>query len=188
MPFLKVLFPDRTLKKFKIKHGMTIGRGRKNLLQVDDSSISRQHIQLLIQTNSQVVALDLGSSNGIKINGKRVSQKILNHKDIIVIGATHLLYLEKTQGEIIDLNDPDLVDRTGTQLISEESLNPPQPDLSTLLETEWEEENKEDLGKTNAFLKTERLPLKKENEKDWDIDALLASENPELIDLFLDED
>lgn len=188
MPFLKVLFPDRTIKKFKIKHGMTLGRGRRNLLQIEDSSISRHHAQFLVQPDQQVRVIDLGSSNGIKVNGKRVHEQILKHKDIVIIGATHLLYLEKTQGEILELKDLENEERSGTRVLSEEALATPKADLSELLETEIENTDQEDLGKTHAFVKTERLPLKKEKPKDWDIDDLLASENPELIDLFLDED
>jgi len=63
----------------------TIGRTPDNDLQIDASFVSRHHAVLLIQ-GQQTVIEDLNSTNGVFVNGQRVSRELLNDGDQVMIG------------------------------------------------------------------------------------------------------
>jgi len=67
---------------------ITIGRGPGVDLAFDDSAMSRQHA--VIELDDEVFQLqDLGSTNGLRVNGNRVHVHTLKHGDRIELG-THL--------------------------------------------------------------------------------------------------
>ena len=65
----------------------TIGRSRDCDLVVDDPNISRHHAELRADGDSWRVA-DLGSTNGVKINRRRVDEGLLKSGDRITLGLT----------------------------------------------------------------------------------------------------
>lgn len=66
--------------------------GRKNTdIILNDPMISRQHATIEIY-NQKAMIKDLGSSNGILYNGKRVKIVILNNGDKIQLGETIIRY------------------------------------------------------------------------------------------------
>jgi len=66
---------------------VTIGRSRDCDITVEDANISRRHAELRPKDESWVVA-DLGSTNGIKVNSRRVEQAVLRHGDKLTLGLT----------------------------------------------------------------------------------------------------
>ena len=64
---------------------------------LDDSRVSRSHCRIDIDKNGCCSFLDLGSSRGSKINGKKVAKWPLNLNDQIAIGST-ILSLEVDSG------------------------------------------------------------------------------------------
>lgn len=75
---------------------LTIGREEGNSIQVNDERVSRFHLKIKHQDEG-VVLTDLGSTNGTKVNGERVTLKKLRHGDMIQIGRTCLLYGSRDQ-------------------------------------------------------------------------------------------
>ena len=71
---------------FGSKSELTIGRGEKNDISLDGLQISNRHARLL-KSNSGIVIEDLKSSNGIYLNGKRLSKHVLTPEDAVQIGA-----------------------------------------------------------------------------------------------------
>ncbi len=71
---------------------MTIGRHRNNGLVLEDSTLSRHHVELIPGAEGCVLR-DLGSRHGTFVNQKRVSERVLQHGDSIQIGSSMLLYL-----------------------------------------------------------------------------------------------
>jgi hypothetical protein len=65
----------------------TIGRSRDCDLVLDDPNISRRHAELRSDGGSWRIA-DLGSTNGIKVNRRRVDQAVLRTGDRITLGVT----------------------------------------------------------------------------------------------------
>ena len=71
-----------------------IGRSSECSLAVDDPLVSRRHARLRVSA-SAVVAEDLGSRNGIVVNGERVMGAVaLEHLDAIHVGSQELVLLE----------------------------------------------------------------------------------------------
>lgn len=69
---------------------VTIGRGNANDLVLNDSSVSRFHAVLKL-TDGAVVIADRGSTNGVMLNGERISgESELKNGDIAVLGRYHL--------------------------------------------------------------------------------------------------
>lgn len=69
---------------------VTIGRGNANDLVLNDSSVSRFHAVLKL-TDGAVVIADRGSTNGVMLNGERISgESELKNGDVAVLGRYHL--------------------------------------------------------------------------------------------------
>jgi type II secretory pathway predicted ATPase ExeA len=93
-PELEVLHSGRPVSRLTLKPGrLIIGRAEDAGLRLDSQFVSRQHCQL-ITTGEQTFVEDLGSTNGILVNGKRRQLQRLASQDQIVIGDHTLIYLE----------------------------------------------------------------------------------------------
>ena len=68
-----------------------IGRSRECDLRVTDGNASRRHAEIA-QEGSVYVLVDLGSTNGTELNGRRVTRQELADGDRITIGATDLVF------------------------------------------------------------------------------------------------
>jgi hypothetical protein len=68
-----------------------IGRSRDCDVVVSDANVSRRHAELRRDENAWHV-IDLGSTNGVKVNGRRVDQVALRDGDRITIGVTDLTF------------------------------------------------------------------------------------------------
>lgn len=69
----------------------TIGRTPDNDLQIDASFISRHHAVLLLN-GQQTILEDLNSTNGVHVNGHRISREILNDGDLVMIGKARFRF------------------------------------------------------------------------------------------------
>jgi hypothetical protein len=70
---------------------VTIGRSRDCDVTLDDANVSRRHAELRREGAAWVVA-DLGSTNGVKVNGHRVHERPLQPGDEIVLGLERLTF------------------------------------------------------------------------------------------------
>jgi hypothetical protein len=68
-----------------------IGRSRECDFMLDDPNVSRQHAELRREGDVWVVA-DLGSTNGVKVNGSRVNEAELGTGDEITLGLARLSF------------------------------------------------------------------------------------------------
>ena len=74
-------------------HRTVVGRSRESDVRVDDGNVSRRHFELVQEDPSTWVVVDLGSTNGTEVNGRRVSgRKALRDGDRITIGSTELVF------------------------------------------------------------------------------------------------
>ena len=71
--------------------GLTIGRSRECGLVLDDPNVSRRHAELRPEGAGWSVA-DLGSTNGITVNGSRVERALLEPGDEIALGRSRLTF------------------------------------------------------------------------------------------------
>jgi hypothetical protein len=68
-----------------------IGRAREADVQIADPNVSRKHAELR-REGAGFVIVDLGSTNGIEVNGRRVKRARLESGDRIGIGQTELIF------------------------------------------------------------------------------------------------
>jgi hypothetical protein len=68
-----------------------VGRGAEADLRLPDTGVSRRHAELHLQDGA-VTLVDLSSTNGTTVNGRRVDRARLTDGDRIGVGATVLVY------------------------------------------------------------------------------------------------
>jgi FhaA, N-terminal domain/FHA domain len=84
-----------TLEVNGIRHpleppGVVIGRGSQADLRIDDPGVSRRHAEFRVQPGPHplVSIVDLGSTNGTVVNGRRVQHAILDDGAVVQLGGT----------------------------------------------------------------------------------------------------
>ena len=60
---------------------------------LEDDKVSRKHARLIVQVGVVEVE-DLGSRNGVHINGTRVLRRVLRDGDVLLIGRTEMRFVE----------------------------------------------------------------------------------------------
>jgi hypothetical protein len=105
-----VYSPDRAARKLEMpadrRQALLLSEGRRNVLSGDrvvigrsrecdvvlsDPNVSRRHAELRRDENGWH-AVDLGSTNGVKVNGRRVDQVVLRDGDRITVGVSDLIF------------------------------------------------------------------------------------------------
>jgi len=81
------------IREFELDEGrFVIGRADTCELPLDDPLASRQHA-VLVTTIDQVTLEDLGSRNGVTVNGERIKgSRVLRPGDVIVIGKNEMTF------------------------------------------------------------------------------------------------
>ncbi|MDF2443512.1 MAG: hypothetical protein JWR01_1715 [Subtercola sp.] len=79
-------------KRYPITRSRTIiGRGREADITVEDTGISRKHIEILWDGRRAEVR-DLDSTNGSQLNGQAVSRAVVEPDSVIQIGRTRVVF------------------------------------------------------------------------------------------------
>src|SRR6202045_2254765 len=74
-------------EKFPIQGNSSIGPSSKNLIVIESQKVSRRHALINVQNVGEFWLIDLGSSNGTFLNGRRLHQPVrLCDQDQIIIG------------------------------------------------------------------------------------------------------
>jgi Protein of unknown function (DUF3662)/FHA domain len=68
-----------------------IGRGADTDLRIDDPGISRHHAELR-RSGGDVTVVDLGSTNGVLVDGQRVDEQRLRDGATVTMGSTRLTF------------------------------------------------------------------------------------------------
>jgi len=76
---------------------ISIGRSVDNDIRLAHTLVSRHHCRIEVAAEA-VWAIDLGSANGTKVNGERITRRILEPGDKLQVGGVHI-QLEPEQGE-----------------------------------------------------------------------------------------
>ena len=70
---------------------VVVGRSRDCDLVVEEPNLSRRHAELMREDGTWQIA-DLGSTNGVKVNGRRVDRAALRQGDRITVGVTEFTF------------------------------------------------------------------------------------------------
>jgi pSer/pThr/pTyr-binding forkhead associated (FHA) protein len=73
------------------EHPITIGRRPESNIVLADPNVSRNHAEIRPQGESFMLT-DLGSTNGSKVNGVRVEQRLLVDGDELTFGNTRFRF------------------------------------------------------------------------------------------------
>jgi hypothetical protein len=81
--------------------GIVVGRGNDADLRVNDPGVSRRHVEFRVTEDAngpRVTVHDLGSTNGVLVNGRRVEDATLTDGAEIRIGNSVLVFHQRTEG------------------------------------------------------------------------------------------
>lgn len=81
------------IREYKLENERTtVGRKPHNDIHLEDPTVSGEHAVFLKLKNFYVE--DLGSTNGVILNGKRITKRQLNNGDVVRIGRHEFKFLE----------------------------------------------------------------------------------------------
>jgi FHA domain-containing protein len=78
------------------KRRVVIGRSKDCDIQVSDPNVSRRHAEIR-QEGSAYWVVDLDSTNGTEVNGRRLKRAKLRSGDTITVGSTQLVFQRETR-------------------------------------------------------------------------------------------
>jgi len=73
------------------KRRVVLGRSRECDIQIEDANVSRRHAELR-QEGTSFWIVDLDSTNGIEVNGRRVQRAKLDPGDTFTVGSTEVTF------------------------------------------------------------------------------------------------
>lgn len=95
-------------ERWLLKEDVTIiGRGSESHIVVDDSGVSRRHLELRV-TPTGVIATDLGSTNGTFVEGNKIDAATLLDGNLITIGRTEIMFWTHAD-DSLDTPDEDIL-------------------------------------------------------------------------------
>jgi hypothetical protein len=100
-----------------------LGRGPKSTVVLDDSLVSRTHAKIIVQRGAVTIE-DMGSANGVLVNGERVEQtRTIGNGDRVVLGQQSFTLSLQAAG--VMRSEPRVLART---LSGARESMPPEPD------------------------------------------------------------
>ncbi len=85
----RLLLPDNRI--FELSGACSLGRGADNSVRLASDHVSRNHAIIQIQGKGEFWLVDLGSSNGTTLNGRRLSRPVpLKHGDVIEMAGSRI--------------------------------------------------------------------------------------------------
>jgi len=91
MPKVIVTGPDMNPREFEISSEMTLGRNAGNDINLQEEKASRRHCRFR-PDGEHIYVEDLQSSNGTKLNGRKITSCVLKHGDTITIGQHTIVF------------------------------------------------------------------------------------------------
>jgi hypothetical protein len=73
------------------KRGVVLGRSRECDIQIEDANVSRRHAELR-QEGTAFWIVDLDSTNGLEVNGRKVKRAKLEPGDTFTVGSTDVTF------------------------------------------------------------------------------------------------
>ena len=96
------------------KDEILAGRSLDNDFVISDISVSRKHFKITKEGDRFIIA-DMGSGNGIKVNGTKTTSTVLSDGDIISVGARQIKF---------EILNPDLKPKVQAQRVTKQTIQP----------------------------------------------------------------
>lgn len=87
---------DLIAKYYIDKRHVSIGRSLSNDVRIADKTVSGVHAQI-ISSQRDSFLIDLGSTNGTRVKGKRIKRYKLLYKDEFTVGSNHTIEFVRTE-------------------------------------------------------------------------------------------
>lgn len=140
---LKILkfscFKDGVLERsFELnKKKLLIGSSEKADIFLDDPHISSYHAFIILDASGEGKIIDLGSENGVSINGRKIEMQSFSPGDIIKFGPLEfrvddIIEIQKSGENLIDDIDESVKIINSSQLEDTSDQLPPMPGLSVI--------------------------------------------------------
>lgn len=117
---------------FELGASNTLGRGESSTVRLDDALVSRSHAEIHHTTEGRYIIVDLGSSHGTYVGGKRVPDYVLSDGDEIIIGASRFVFRddapEKLGAAVVSITADDTKPWTEIDALGSTSEGFPQAD------------------------------------------------------------
>jgi len=108
------------------KEAVTIGRQQGNTIQLTEKNVSRRHARLVPDGEIWVLE-DLGSYNGVKVNGRSVEGRVsLREGDVVQIGDYHLALTEDVERRSLNYDRPRTAANDVEPMLASSSTNLPR--------------------------------------------------------------
>ncbi|MGE5085605.1 MAG: FHA domain-containing protein [Bacillota bacterium] len=85
--FIEIMNGSNEGSRYQVREGLTLGRSQADIL-IKDPKVSSRHAEVARDGKGQLVLIDLDSSNGIHISGRRVKKVALIPGVIFEVGRT----------------------------------------------------------------------------------------------------
>jgi|LakMenEpi03Aug12_release.lakeMendotaPanAssembly.Ray.scaffolds.fasta_scaffold184823_2 serine protease Do len=85
---------------------ITIGRSEESVIKIQDQTVSNHHA-IIEQRNERFWILDLKSSNGTFVNGRRITESVIVENDVIHFGTSRKIF---ANGTLHDLAQAPIID------------------------------------------------------------------------------
>ncbi|MCU4119417.1 FHA domain-containing protein [Variovorax sp. N23] len=100
LPTLAILLPSGLFQVHVLTTGRTtIGRAPSNQVIVHDRRVSRVHAAITVE-HAFVTIEDLGSTNGVWLNGRKLMQEPLTDGDVLTLGDSTLHFAWENPNDV----------------------------------------------------------------------------------------
>jgi len=138
MPKVVVTGPDKVAREFELTREMTLGRHASNEIQINEEKASRRHCRFR-PANGAVIVEDLDSSNGTKVNGRKVAQQALKHGDTILIGQHTIAFMDEANRFDRTIVLPEISDADVQKALAAQKNRPTSQRLQPAVKIQQEE-------------------------------------------------
>ncbi|MDX2227304.1 MAG: adenylate/guanylate cyclase domain-containing protein [Verrucomicrobiae bacterium] len=91
-------FENQNGEKFMIERAVSIGRAPQNAIRIEGTMVSRRHALVHLQGDHEFWVVDLGSSNGTYVNGRRIQQPCqIKNGDSVQVGEHNFSFFQKME-------------------------------------------------------------------------------------------
>lgn len=102
-PYAYLITQDEKAHRYPITNTIwRIGRSLDNEMTISDSSMSRRHAEIHRYNNGKFVLFDLGSTNGVYVNNKKIEKKKIKEGDIIEIGDVFFRFTQNPSDFLLE--------------------------------------------------------------------------------------
>ena len=96
--YFNLELPDGAKQEIGVsKSDISVGRDRANDIVIEDERVSRSHARFEINAQGKVKVIDTGSTNGVRVNGVKVTETMIRPGDVIEMGGSKIWYRNSLQ-------------------------------------------------------------------------------------------